>query len=146
MKFKCTVTIEQPISKVIRLFDDPANLKEWQDGFISTTVISGKKGTKGAKSLIKIKAGNNIVELTETILVKNLPQELNALYEHKHMDNIVVHRFVPVTANSTQWTSEIEYIRFKEWIPRLMASLFPGMFRKQTQKWLENFKKFAERN
>ena len=146
MKFTCSVNIEKPVARVVKLFDNPDNLRHWQDGFISATLISGKQGTKGAKSKLKIQAGKNIIELTETILVKNLPQELTALYEHTQMDNTVTHRFTPLSPNSTRWTSEIEYTRFREWIPRLMANLFPGMFRKQTQKWLNNFKRFAERD
>lgn len=146
MKFTCTVNIEKPIKTVVRLFDNPENLKEWQDGFISTELISGKQGCKGAKSRIKIKAGKNIIELTETILVKNLPQEMTALYEHKQMDNTMTNRFTPVNDSSTRWTAEINYTRLNGIVPRLMASLFPGMFKKQTQKWLENFKQFAERN
>ncbi len=130
---------------MVRLFDNPKNLKEWQDGFIDSTPKSGKPGTKGSKSTIRIQAGKSTIEMIETILVKNLPDEMSALYEHKKMDNIVTHRFKSLGPTSTQWVSEIHYTRFSEWIPRLMANFFPGMFRKQTQKWLENFKKFAER-
>jgi len=130
----------------MRLFDNPKNLKEWQDGFISTTPISGKQGAKGSKSAIKIRAGKSIIEMTETILVKNLPDEMTALYEHKQTHNTATYRFKPVSPVSTQWTTEIHYTKYGDWTSRLIASVFPGIFRKQTQKWLENFKRFAERN
>ena len=29
-------------------------------------------------------------------------------------------------------------------MPRLMATLMPGMFKRQTQKWLDQFKVFSE--
>ena len=119
---------------MVRLFDNPKNLKEWQDGFISTTPITSKQGTKGSKSNIKIKSGNSIVEMTETILIKNLPDEMSALYQHKQMENIVTHRFKPLGPSTTQWTVEIHYTRFNDWIPRIMSTIFPGMFKKQTQK------------
>ncbi len=146
MKFTCTITIEKPLKRVIQLFDNVANLKEWQDGFVSLKHISGQAGKAGAVSMITINAGKNIIELKETIQVKNLPTQLTALYEHKQMDNTATHRFTALSEHSTLWKSEVEYIRLKGFVPRFMATLFPGVFKKQTQKWLNNFKRFAERN
>lgn len=30
-------------------------------------------------------------------------------------------------------------------MPKLMAKLFPGMFKKQSQKWMDQFKEFVEK-
>lgn len=146
MKFTCTVDIRKPVAQVVKLFDNPSHLREWQEGFVSLEGVSGKPGTKGAKSRISMKAGSNITVLTETILEKKLPSEMKVLYEHAHMDNTVTHRFLPVNDQTTRWTAEFEYIRFKEFVPRLFASVFPGIFRRQAQKWLDNFKRFAEKS
>ena len=144
MKFTCSVQINKPINEVVDLFDDTENLKYWQDGFLSTELISGKQGTVGARSKIRIRAGKSIIVLNETILVKNLPAEMTALYEHQQMDNTICNRFTSTENNGTLWTAEINYTRLKGLFPRVMAALFPGMFKKQTQKWLDNFKLFAE--
>ncbi len=52
MKFTCAVKINLPVEKVARLFDDKNNLKDWQEGFVSSESISGKPGEVGAKSKI----------------------------------------------------------------------------------------------
>ncbi len=144
MKFTCSVEIDQPIKRVIQLFDNPANMKEWQDGFVSMELLSGVRGKVGAKSRLLYKSGKHVVELIETIQVKNLPQEKTALYEHKHMVNIMSNYFTALGTDKTKWEVVIEYTKFIGFFPKLMALLMPGVFKKQTQKWLDQFKKFAE--
>ena len=145
MKFTRSVEIGRPIGEVIRLFDNVDNLKEWQDGFVSLDHIGGTPGQPGAKSRIIYNTGKHVIELTETIQVKNLPVEMTALYEHKHMVNTMTNRFTPMGENKTKWTVEIEYTKFIGFIPRMMAMLMPGIFKKQVQKWLDQFKVFAEK-
>lgn len=144
MKFKCSVTIDLPIDRVIQLFDNPNNLKEWQDGFVSFEHLSGTPGETGAKSLIKYKHGKREMELIETITVKNLPEEFSGTYEHKHMDNTLKNSFVALSDQQTRLDCYIHYTKFKAFVPKIMAFLMPGMYRKFTQKWLDQFKKFAE--
>ena len=145
MKFQCSVEIDKPVDQVIKLFDNEENLKSWQTGFVSLDHLSGSPGQPGAKSKLVYNTGKHVIELTETIQVKRLPEEMKMLYEHKHMVNSVSHHFSPLGSNKTKWQVDIEYTKFIGFIPNLMALLMPGMFKKQTQKWLENFKLFAER-
>lgn len=60
------------------------------------------------------------------------------------MTNTMTSRFSELGENKTEYTAEIEYTKFNGIIPKLMSMLFPGMFKKQSQKWLEQFKSFAE--
>lgn len=48
MKFKGYQDINQPLEKVAALFADPQYLKEYQDGFVRKTLISGEEGKDGA--------------------------------------------------------------------------------------------------
>ena len=145
MEFKCSVEIDAPINKVIELFDNPDNLKEWQDGFQSFEHISGTPGRPGAKSRITYAHGKRKMELIETILVKNLPEEFSGTYEHKHMDNSVKCNFIALSESKTRLDYYVDYIKYKAFIPKLMAFLMPGMAKKYTQKWLDQFKAFAEK-
>jgi carbon monoxide dehydrogenase subunit G len=52
MKFTCSIDINAPIEKVVKLWDNPENLKNWQDGFVSIETVSGTPGAAGAKSKI----------------------------------------------------------------------------------------------
>ena len=146
MKYRCTVDIELDIDAVAKLWADERHFKEWQDGFQSIERLTGLPGAVGATSKILYQQGSQRMELTETILSNNLPKEKKALYEHVHMTNTQTTRFERITATKTRYISEVEYIKFNAFMPKLMAKLFPGMFRKQIQKWMNQFKAFAESN
>lgn len=144
MKFTCKVEIDKSIDEVIPLFDNLDNLEKWQDGFVSHEHLSGEPGKVGAKSKLVYKNKGNTIELTETILKNDLPNELSASYEHQHMDNTMTNQFSELGENKTLYSAEIHYTKFKGLMPKLMARLFPGMFRRQSQKWLNQFKDFVE--
>ncbi len=143
MQFTCQVTIHQPIKKVLELYQDPNNLSKWQDGFISLKHISGSPNQAGSKTQLLYKQGKGTMELIETLKVYNLPQEMIGEYYHKHMTNTMRVTFTELSPNTTRYTTEIEYTSFRGLIPKLM-SFFPSIFKNQTQKWLNNFKTFAE--
>ena len=145
MKFQCTVLIDRPLDKVVELFSDPNNLGEWQDGFISFENLSGAPGATGSKSRFLYMMGKNEMELIETILNNDLPREFAGEYWHKHMTNTMRYWFEPVSEAQTRYSSEVEYTELRGFMIKLMAFLFPGMFRKQVQKWMNQFKAFVER-
>jgi uncharacterized membrane protein len=144
MKFTCTTEIDLPLEKTIQIFDNRANLGKWQTGLVSDERISGIPGETGSKSKIIFNTGKHVIELTETILVKNLPAEMTGLYEHKHMVNTMANRFSVSGENKTRFDAEIEYTKFTGFIPKIMALLMPSIFKKQVQKTLDRFKIFAE--
>ncbi len=145
MKYNGSIDINQPINKVTELFADPKNLKEYQDGFIRKELISGKEGDEGAVSKMYYKYGNRDMELTETITQNRLPDSFEASYHHKHMDNTMKCTFTALNDNQTRYQYEFEYTRINWIMPKLMAILFPSMYRKQGEKWMKQFKEFVER-
>ncbi|MTI21689.1 SRPBCC family protein [Fulvivirga sp. RKSG066] len=82
--------------------------------------------------------------LTETITKNDLPDTFEADYYHKHMDNTMKCTFTEVNEASTLYEYEIEYTRINWFMPRLMAILFPSVYRKPVKKWMDNFKVFVE--
>ncbi len=144
MKYTCTVDINLPIDKVVSLWDNESNFKEWQDGFESIEHLSGSPNSKGTKSKI-IFQGKRKIELLETIILADLPKEKIALYEHSHMTNTQTTRFKVIEQNKTQYISEVEYTKFNGIMIKVMAKLFPSKFKEQSQKWMNQFKEFAEK-
>ena len=87
------------------------------------------------------------MELLETITSNRLPYEFSALYQHIHMENTMTSRFTEIDGGAgTRFECDVEYTKFNSFMPRLMALLFPGMFRKQAQKWFDQFKAYAEQS
>jgi uncharacterized membrane protein len=143
MKYTCTVQINAPINKVVELWQDEANFKDWQDDFESIEHLEGVANTEGAKAKIVFN-GKPRIELLETIISMNLPTEKLALYEHIHMTNTQSSRFTAIDDKTTLYTSEVEYVKFNGLMIKLIAKLFPGKFKAQSQKWMEQFKVFVE--
>lgn len=144
MKYTCTVTINVPIADVVSLWENEANFKEWQDGFESIELLSGVSGEKDAKSKIIID-GDRRIELIETIINNNLPDEKTAVYEHIHMVNTQTSRFKKLGEQRTEYISIVTYTKFNGFMIKLMAKLFPSKFKAQSQKWMDQFKAFAEK-
>lgn len=144
MKYTCTIEINLPINRTVELWEDENNFKNWQDGFESIKLLDGTANTKGAKSKIIFK-GKRKMELVETIIKSDLPKEKTALYEHIHMTNTQTSRFEPINENKTRYISEVEYTKFNGFMIKMMAKLFPNKFKEQSQKWMNQFKEFAEK-
>lgn len=148
MKFSCSVEINASLDRVIELFDSSENLKEWQPDFVSFEHISGTPGEVGAKSRIIYLMGpkKEPNELIETITVKNLPHEFSGTYEHKHMKNTMRNLFSKIDYKRTKYVTEVEYTQFNGFFIKIMAWLFPNMFKKQVQLWMNRFKDFVEKS
>ena len=146
MKFTCSIEIDKPREEVVKYFENPKYLGEYQDGFISKELIEGNEGQNGAVSKMLYKMGKGDMELTETIIDNQLPDSFYSKYYHKHMDNTMLCKFEALDDGSTRYISEIDYTAFRGFIPKTMALLFPSMFKKQVNKWLVNFKDFVEQS
>lgn len=144
LKYKNEVIIDASRDKVIEMFMDPNNIDKWQPGFISMEIISGESGEVGSKTKLLYKMGKREIEMIETITVKNLPFEFSGTYEANGVYNIVKNYFEELPDGKTKYWSDSEF-QFKGFM-KLIGFLFPGMFKKQSQKYLDLFKDFVERS
>ena len=142
MKYTVETEIDLPLGKVIELFDNPDNLKYWMDGLVNFESISGIPGQPGAKSRLIFRMGNRNIEMTETITVKRLPEEFTGTYEANGVYNIVKNRFISIPGNKTLYITE-NYFEFKGFM-KIIAFIMPGSFKRQSLKYLQDFKRFAE--
>ena len=145
MKFTCSVEIDLQKDKVVTLWKDPENLKHWQDNFKGFEHLSDNPESVGAKSMLYYNMkGGKTMELEETILEWNMPHAMEGEYVHRHMTNRMRNTFQELGPEKTVWTADITYTKFNGLFMKLFAMVGKGMFRKQTQKWLNQFKEFAE--
>lgn len=145
MKFKGSVDINKSREEVVKFFVDPAYLGEYQDGFVRKELVEGEPGKDGTVSNMYYKYGSRDMELTETIKSNQLPESFEAFYHHIHMDNFMRCKFIELDRNRTRYEYEFEYTRINWIMPKLIAILFPGMYRKQGEKWMRQFKEFVEK-
>ncbi len=144
MKYSTEIEIDRPRTRVIELFDNPDNLKHWQPGFQSFEHLSGTAGQPGAKSKLVFLHKGRKMEMIETVTVRNLPHEFSGTYDIKGIYNEVRNHFTEIAANKTKWVSHTEF-RFSGIGMKIMAALMPGMFKKQSRKFMQLFREFAEK-
>ena len=142
MKYNVSVEINLPRERVIELFDNPENMKLWQPSLISFELIEGEAGQPGAKSKLLHKMGKREIEMIETIVKRNLPDEFSGTYDAKGVHNIVTAKFVALGPKVTRYTTEQEF-QFSGFM-KLLAFFMPSAFKKQTVKYMNDFKEFAE--
>ncbi|MDE5419623.1 SRPBCC family protein [Labilibaculum sp. DW002] len=142
MKYTDEIEINQPINKVVELFDNEDNLFKWMNGLQSIEHLEGKPGEKGSTTKMLFKEGKREIEMIETILENKLPEEFTATYEAKGVYNLAKISFVSLTDSKTKYLTEQEF-QLKGFI-KLIGWLMPGVFKKQTNKYLKMFKEFAE--
>ena len=145
MKYTCTVKVPLDRDACIKLWMDESKFGLWQDGFKQRNWTEGEPNQPNSKSEILFVQGKRRMELSETILENKLPEYFLGKYDHIHMTNTQKTSFEIVSPTVTLIKSEVEYTAFHSFAPRVMAKLFPGMFRKQSQKWLDQFKSLAEK-
>ncbi|MCL6275617.1 SRPBCC family protein [Muricauda sp. 2012CJ35-5] len=142
MKYTCEITIDLPRDKFIEKLDNPEHMKHWQRGLVGYEHLSDSPESEGAQMRLKYKMGKREFEMVETIIKRNLPEEFHTTYDTKGVHNIQKNYFQEVNGK-TQWTSESEF-QFSGFGMKLMAFLMPGAFKKQSMKYLMDFKAFAE--
>ena len=142
MKYTAEIEINLPVNKVVELFNSTENLFKWMEGLKSFETISGEPGQPGTKSKLVYQMGKREIEMVETIQVYNLPEEFTGTYEAKGVYNVVKNHFIPVSDSKTRYVTEQEF-QFSGFM-KLMGLLMPGAFKKQSMKYLQAFKNFAE--
>lgn len=142
MRYKTEVVINLPRKRVIELFDSFENLQKWQEGLVSFEHISGDPGQPGTKTRLLYDMGRRRMEMIETIIKRDLPDEFSGTYDASGVHNIVRNTFYD-EGKQTRWELDSEF-QFRGFM-RVMSLFIPGSrFRQQTRSSMEAFKRFAE--
>lgn len=144
MKYQHEIIIDLPLKETIAKMDNIENMKHWQSGLTHYELISGTPGEEGAKMKLFYDFGKRKMVLTETIIKRNLPHEFFASYTTKGVYNLQNNYFEPVLNGKTKWTSKSEF-QFKGFTMKAIGFLMPNAFKKQSLKYMLDFKAFAER-
>lgn len=143
MKYTTEIVVDLPREEFIKKLDNPDNMKHWMRGLTSYDVVSGEPGQEGARMNMKFKMGKRDMEMVETIIKSNFPEEFHATYDAKGVHNIQKNFFHEVSETQTKWVSESEF-QFAGFGMKVMAFLIPSMFKKQSMQYANDFKNFAE--
>lgn len=144
MKYSNEIIVELPLGEFIKKMDNSENLKHWMEGLVSYDHIEGKPGEVGAKMQLNFQYKKRKMNLVETITHNNFPHEFHATYATKGMINKQENYFEETPEGHSKWTSHSEFIP-ENFMMRLMGVLMKGAFKKQSIKYMNDFKNFAEK-
>ena len=141
-----TVEINLPINKVVELFTDKNNFKEWKKDFVSYEHISGTSKEAGSVDKLVFKR----ITMIETIISKNLPAEIVYEYEHKQAGKTIMfhkasNRFTSLSEDKTLYELDSEITKIIGLLPKIIMKLMKGAGKKYAQDQLNRFKVFAEK-
>lgn len=143
MKHTLETTINKPIDEVISFFLDPGNYPLWMEGLQEHKVISGKAGEKGAESTFTFDMKGRTMEMKETVLESSLPERYQVQYDAPGMVNKVGFIFSFIDGETTKIINDNEF-EFSGFM-KVISVFMGGAFKKQSQKYLDDFKAAAEK-
>lgn len=143
MKYTTQIQIDKPIDTCFALIENIDHLKHWQSGLHSVEHISGTPRQVGAILQLNYLFDRQYLTLTETLTFKEKNKALHFNFDTKGIHNIQENYFEATDSNTTIWTCNNEFIP-TSLSTRLMLLLIPRTFKKQTKKYLADFKNYAE--
>lgn len=142
-RYALEIEIDAPRSKVSELFEDPESIAKWQPGFQGIEELPAQPGISHKRYRLSYSHGKRQLEMIETVEVDALPDEFTASYEAPGMFMRVQNRFEELGAEKTRWITENE-ADTSGLMMKLISFLMPGCFKKQSFKYMENFKALVE--
>ena len=142
MFYECELIIDLPRETVIEYFDSFENLVKWQPGLQTYEPLSGEFGQPGAKTRLVYDEDGRKIEMIETIVTRDLPDEFSGTYEAKGVFNTISNHFYEQGADKTRWVmkSDFQFSGMYKFLGVVMKSRFP----KETMKQMKRFKEIAE--
>lgn len=143
MRYQVVVDIDLPLKEVVQKFENTENYYDWMKGLEKIEQVKGEPGEEGAETYLIFNTGKRKMKMLEKVLRNDLPASYLVSYEVKGVYNEVDNQFEALDKNRTQYTTD-NLFEFKG-IMKLMAFLMRGSFKKQSLKYLNDFKKFVEK-
>ena len=143
MKYTLSNTINKPLEVVAEKFNDPEGVRHWMEGLEKIERISGTPGEIGAKSNFHYRYKKKEMVIMETIVEKNMPNQMKFVYESSMGSNEVEILFEKLSENEVKQISNTT-MELKGMM-KVLGFLFKGMFKKQSLKYMTAFKEYAEK-
>lgn len=143
MRYQVVVDIDLPLKEVVQKFENTENYYDWMKGLEKIEQVKGEAGKEGAETYLFFNTGKRKMKMLEKVLRNDLPKSYLVSYEVKGVYNEVDNQFEALDENRTQYTTD-NLFEFKG-IMKVMAFLMRGAFKKQSLKYLNDFKKFVEK-
>lgn len=143
MRYTLSNTINKPLAFVAEKFKDTEGAKEWMEGLHTIEPVSGVPGKKGSTCYFHFTHKGKEMKLLETILEENFPHQIKFSYSGDYGYNEVEVIFEELSENKVKQTTN-SFFDLKGFM-KIMGFFMKGLFKKQSMKYMDGFKKFCEK-
>ena len=142
MKYTVSNTIHKPIDEVIEKFREPEGAKHWMEGLQKIEPVSGTPGEVGNKTNFYFLHKKKEMKIEETILEQNFPNQIKFAYKSPMGYNEVEMLFEELPDKSVRQVNN-SYFELRGFM-KILGFIMKGAMKKQSLKYLNGFKKYAE--
>lgn len=143
LSYTSEIIINKPITTCFSEIISLDSMKHWQEGLLNAEHISGVPREIGSMMQLNYQFGSRKIQLTESVTYKKKNTTIHFNFDTKMMHNIQKNTFEAVDKTTTKWTSENEFFP-RSSSARIILFFMPKAFKKQTYKYLTNFKNYVE--
>lgn len=143
MQYSVSNTIQKPLEAVIQKFKEPNGALHWMEGVPKIEHLSGIPGEVGAKSDFHFLHKNKAMKISEEILEQNLPSQIKFAYQSPMGRNTVEMLFETLPDGNVKQSNNTSFEL--KGAMKLFGFLMKGMFKKQSLKYMDGFKAYAEK-
>lgn len=138
-----SIILDKALEDVVAVFEDRHQIGDWQRGFVGLEEQQGAPGSNGSKAVLHYRNRSRAMTMVETITDNGLPHHFHGRYEMDGVRNVQRHFFKDLGDGRTEWRSE-SIFEFDSLLMKVMGRLMPGMFRKTSQRFMDDFKDWIE--
>ena len=142
MKLRFETVIDASQESVWAAFDNPDNLKRWQQNLVRIEPVSGEPGQPGCVCRLVYDEKGKEVVLTETVTERRQPSFMAGTYESDSSGTLIVNHFEKIDEDTTRWTSWCNFT-LRGWM-RLFGLFIASAVRKRTEADMARFKLMVE--
>ena len=137
------VEINKPLSETFTLFNDMSTMKEWIPEVKSIESIDEKPGKTGSTYKIIVEDNGQQIEMQEKVLAYVTNEKVTLFFDANNMLKTDDYIF-RAEGNKTIITHHTKS-QSKSYIMSCMFPYFKGTFKRIDQEYLNNFKRFSEK-
>ena len=145
LNYTSEITISKPVSEVFHLFNNEEHLSEWIPEIKSLKPTHQEKGVTGSTYTVIVENQGQEIVLEEKILAFEPDKNIKLFFKGGGMLKTDDYSFTEIREGVTVITLKSN-CKSESFLLGCMLPLVKGKLVRQDQQYLNNFKKFAEKN
>ncbi|MEQ6124806.1 SRPBCC family protein [Pseudotenacibaculum sp. MALMAid0570] len=137
------IEINKPLSETFKIFNDQSTISEWIPEITKIEAINEKPGITGSEYRITMDNEGQVMTMKEKVLAFVENEKVTLYFDAEGMFKTDDYSFVS-EGSKTKIILNVAY-QGKSYILNCVFPYFKGTFKGIDQKYLENFKEFAEK-